>query len=127
MAFNWQGLVLDSQARTTNTASEVINNTEWKGVTLFVNVTAASGTGGLVIDFRFHDPITGTSKLVAGGGQAITATGTYVYQLYPGVSTGANAGIYATASLALMAQWSVTVTHLDGSSYTYSIGACQHV
>lgn len=115
--------LLDSAARTSNTSSGVQANPEHRGVILLLDVTAASGTGGLIPQIRFHDPITAASKIVWGIPQPILATGTYVYVHYPGVSLSHSNAVQYVVPLPLAAFWSVIVTHGDGSSYTYSLSA----
>ena len=87
-----------------------------------LDVTVASGTGGLIPQFRFLNPFTGGQKIVSSIPVPVTTTGTFIYVLYPGADWMDSSVQYVQA-LPLSAQWSVVVTHRDGSSYTYSLTA----
>ena len=114
--------LLTSAARTANTSTATQTNPSNRGVILILNVTAASGTGGLQPQIRFLD-LVGGSKIVWGIPLAVTATGTYVYVHYPGANTAQSASVHYAVSMPLSQFWSVTVTHKDSSSYTYSLTA----
>lgn len=110
--------LLASAARTATIQSGNIDNYNWRGVHVIIDVTAVSGTGSVTpviqaIDFtsgKFYDLLVGP---------AITATGLTVIKLYPGIVASAN----ASASDILPRRWRVEVRHADASSYTYSVGA----
>lgn len=108
---NIQGTLLASAARTVTTDSPNQINYNARGATLFLNVTTASGTGGLIMKIRIVDPISGNlSSLVAGTN--VTATGLYILQLYP----------LSSSNYALPRTWIAEVAHGDATSYTYSLG-----
>ena len=112
--------LLASAARTTTTTSADQTNQNARGVVVYVNVTAASGTGGLQLAIQGKDPVSGGYKTLNTLPTAITATGLYVYELYPGCSTTGNlAAVYAQV---LPRTWRIQMNAGDGSSYTYSIG-----
>jgi len=116
---NVASILLGPAARTASTASANQTNYNAKGVMVFLNVTAASGTGGLILRFTAFDPQSGGFLLMNVAPTAVTATGLYVYTYYPGITAG---GTQATSG-ALPRTWGVTVTHSDASSYTYSVAA----
>jgi hypothetical protein len=84
-----------------------------------LNVTAASGTGGLTVRIQAQDPVSGNWVSVNAAPTAVTATGTYFYQVYPGASAGAT----QTTSSVLSHTWRIQINVGDSSSYTYSLGA----
>ncbi|SRR5579884_647578 len=118
---NQQGTLLASATRTANTASADQTNYNARGVLLFLNVTAASGTGGVRALVQAKDPISGSTQFLASATPAFkTATGLYVYSVYPGAPVGAF--LEQATQAALPRTWSVLVQHGDASSYTYSLG-----
>lgn len=114
--------LLASAARTatTNTADQSSGGA--RGVLLVLDVTVASGTGGLVVRIQVKDPASGKYQSINAAPTAIIAVGTTAYLLYPAASAGS--GNYGQVGAgALPRTWRVSVTHADGSSYTYSLGA----
>jgi hypothetical protein len=116
---NTEGTLLASAARTATTVSPDQTNYNHCGVLLYVNVTAASGTGGLTVRIAGKDPATGLYRYLNVAPTAITATGSYQFALSPSVAGG---NVAQATSLRLPRTWRVEVTAGDGSSYTYSIG-----
>jgi hypothetical protein len=118
---NTEGTLLASVARTTGASAANQTNHNAKGVQVVLNITAASGTGGLLLFIRGVDPISGTMYNINATPAAIIATGIYVFDLYPGASgTIANNITQRTAGL-LPKIWFVRINPGDASSYTYSI------
>lgn len=115
-------LLLASAARTATTSSPALRNRYHRGIHLVLDVTAASGTGGLTLKVQQVDRDTGKTVDLLVDGSAITATGTYGFQMALSEGAAGN-GIRAAASRALPTDWQVTVTHGDTSSYTYSLSA----
>lgn len=118
---NTQGTLLASAARTTTTGSPTQTNYNAKGVLVVLDVTAASGTGGLQPTIRGLDPVTAKVCALTIAPTAITATGTYVFEIYPG-STGTGGVVTQRTSGVLPRTWVVNIQHGDASSYTYSVG-----
>lgn len=123
---NLEGTLLASAARTALAQAPVQTNYNGRGVLLFLNVTAASGTGGLSVRLQAVDPLSGTAALANGGPTLVTATGLYAYEFYPGGLSAApstSAGfVVQRVSCALPRSWSAVVNVGDASSYTYSLG-----
>lgn len=118
---NIQGTILSSSARTATTVSATQTNYNHGGVLLTLNVTAASGTGGLVVRIYTIDPVSGAVISLNAAPTAVTATGITSYVLYPGaLATGTT--VTQTAAGVLPKTFYVQVTHGDSSSYTYSVG-----
>lgn len=87
---------------------------------MFLNVTAASGTGGLQPQVRAYDPLSGAATAITTGGTAVTATGLYIYEL--GLAEATPAGnVKECDSRPLPTLWDVQVVAGDSSSYTYSL------
>jgi len=117
-----EGSLLASAARTTATPSpdQIAHN--HRGI-LFVmlNVTVASGTGGLIVQIQGKDPVSGNYFKLHADPAAIIATGLKVYAL--GLGIGAAAGdVLGAFNIALPRTWRVNVAVGDASSYTYSVG-----
>lgn len=116
--------LLASATRSSNTStSDKRNNNAWGGI-LILNVTAASGTGGLTV--VWETPVPGTDSTYAqlnADPTAITATGQFIYELSPGASGagGTNEDVEQRVSGVLPQDWRATVKHGDGSNYTYSL------
>ena len=119
---NEQGTLLASAARTATVTSSNHTNHNARGVLVTVNVTTASGTGGLTVRIQGIDPVAGTAFPLNTAPSAITATGLYSYLLYPGASGG---GTTQATALVLPRTWNVQVSAGDSSSYTYSVGYAQ--
>jgi len=118
---NAEGTLLASATRTSTTTSPNMTNKNAKGILVSLNVTVASGTGGLQVVIRGHDPVTGTVYWLNALPVAVVATGINVYEVCPAVNTAAS-GVKQRTSGELPRTWSVSVIHGDSSSYTYSVG-----
>jgi hypothetical protein len=119
---NTQGTLLASQARTIQTGSPIQTNYNAKGVILFLNVTVASGTGGLQPKVLIVDPVSGNAIQYYADPGAITGTGLYAYVIYPGDNTPAYGTTKQHVQTALPRTWQANVYVGDASSYTYSLG-----
>lgn len=121
---NTQGTLFASAARTATVSSPTQTNYNARGVQVIVNVTAVSGTGGLIVSIRGIDPISGSYYRLNVDPATITATGLYVYELYPGSTTamsGALPNVTQRSSGVLPRTWYGSVFANDSSSYTYSV------
>lgn len=120
-----EGTLLASAARTTSTASSSQTNHGNAGILLWLNITVASGTGGLTLYIQGFDPVSGAAVLLNAAPTAIIATGTYAYELRPGATTAGAAGtgrVQQRTAASLPRTWRIEVIHGNGSSYTYSVG-----
>lgn len=115
---NLEGTLLASAARTTGPTTAIQKNYNAKGVIIYLNITAASGTGGLRVFIQMIDPVSGSVTNINAAPTAIIATGLYTYAIYPSMSSGAT---QATSGV-LPRSWNVWIQELDASSYTYSLG-----
>jgi hypothetical protein len=118
---NQEGTLLASAARTAGSVSPIQTNYNARGVVVFINVTAASGTGGLKPYVTGIDPISGSPVSLHTWPTAITATGLYIIVLYPASTMVATTSVKAVISLVLPRRWGVNVNADDASSYTYSL------
>lgn len=112
--------LLPSAARTTQTTTATQTNAGHRGIILYMNVTAASGTGGLTPSLLFVDSLSGAT-VQATLGTAKTATGCFAYTIYPASGLAANNG--AAVASPLPSQWQIKIGVGDSSSYTYSLSA----
>lgn len=106
---------------TTLQQSAVFDNNCYRGVILYLNITAASGTGGLQPILVATDPVSGVSVNIATIGTAKTATGLIIYTIYPTASLSTGSG--GTLPFPLPNNWSIKVNPGDSTSYTYSLSA----
>jgi len=135
MRSNGAVTLLTSAARTASTSSATQTNHNFRGVYLILNVTVA-GTGTLRLYVRMVDPASGATVTVTADSAGITTTGTYWLTLHPGAlastvaatappfASGLNAAFAVQAANALLPRsWVGFVSHSDGSSWTYTLGA----
>ena len=108
--------------RTATWTSPTYESKTEAGILVALDVTAASGTGGLTLRINAHDLAGSTVIPLNTAPTAVTAIGTTSYALYPfGAISGA---VTQSTSGYLPRQFSITVTAGDSSSYTYSVGYC---
>jgi len=119
---NSDSSILTSALRTATTQSSDQTNTGSRGVLIFLNITAASGTGGLTLRILGKDPVSGQYFYINAAPTTITATGQYGYVLGPGCMSYGGSLQQTTATI-LPRVWAVQIVHGDGSNYTYSVGA----
>lgn len=121
---NTQGILLASAARTASTGSANQTNYNARGVHVCLDITAASGTGGLMVRVQGIDLISGNFYSLNGSPTGIIATGTYDYEFYPGSTQGSVAGsnnVNGRYQTALPRIWKAQINVGDSSSYTYSL------
>ena len=92
----------------------------WRGVLVWLNITTASGTGGLTCRVEGKDPAGGGYFALHAAPAAVVATGLQVYVLYLGVTGGA---VSQPTQIVLPRTWRVRVVHGDATNYAYSVGA----
>lgn len=116
-------LLAPSATRTSNYASPALEAPHEPGILVVLDVTAASGTGGLSLRINAREPDshagTTTPWTVAlnTAPTPVTTTGGFTYTLYPWKAAGP-----ASTNFYLPRTFSITVEHGDSSPYTYSIG-----
>ena len=119
---NHELTVLASAARTATANSSDMENRAARGVRLFLNVSAVSGTTPtLDVKVQVKDPISDTYIDLPNAAFAQkTTTGSDELTIYPGVTTAANRAV----STALSQKWRVVAT-IGGTtpSFTFSVAA----
>lgn len=115
---NIEGTALASASRAVTTSSVDITNYNHRGIIFFLNVTVASGTGGLQLSIQVKDPISGLYVGLNALPAAVTTTGVRAYSFYPGISAVGTQG----TSGALSRTFRIQVIVGDATSYTYSVG-----
>lgn len=110
--------LLASAARTTTQTLADQTNLGHRGLHLIIDVTAITDTPILTPKIQgrgangvYYDLLVAT---------AISATGTTVLKLYPGITAAAN----AAANDVLPAVWRLVLTATDADSATYSVAVC---
>lgn len=100
------GAVVSLSGASASGASAVLNNPQGRGVTVYLDVTSLSGTSpSFVPTVQGYDATTGAVvNLLAG--PSVTAAGTHVMQVYPGIASAAG----AAASAVVPPQWKLAYT-----------------
>jgi hypothetical protein len=112
-------VALTSATRTATTATAKLPADRFLGIIVYLNVSAASGTGGLKVFVRGYDA-SGNAFKINGGGTAKTATGQYAYVVYPGGGTSAG-DIVDIQNAPVPATFDIQVNAADSSNYTYTV------
>ncbi len=110
--------LLPSAARTTvaTTAQQNIY-VALIGVTLWFKVTAVAGSPSLVVSLECGNPIDGSFISVASF-TAVTGTGSFLYQVCPGIDAVAGSRV----AFQMSRSWRAVVTPGTADSCTYSLG-----
>lgn len=121
-------IILPAAARTATITTEPLTNFQYKGIRLFLNITAASGTNP-TLDVKLQELLftndTSSTVWIDITGAAFaqqTSTATLDLAIYPGITSTANRRV----SDVLPKTWRVVAT-IGGTStptFTYSLGAC---
>lgn len=114
-------VLLSNAERNESTASGVQTDPLVLAIRLYLNVTSVAGGGGLQVVVRGYDKASGNAVELTTGGAAVTAPGTYCYEMTPYPSSEAWGNILESVSRAVPYQWDALVKHLDGSPYQYSL------
>lgn len=130
---NQEIVLFDSRPRTVTQITPDQVNTLYKGVMIWLRVTAApvSPTGFLRISLQARDPVNLTTYLGLNAKTAlvpISAAGGFAWMFYPGsagdVFVANFSGIKDVISYPLPRVWRVAVVHsVPGEIYTYSLSA----
>ena len=100
------GEIVTLNAATANTNSATMVNGSFRGVTVFVNLTALTGTSPTVtVALEAYDKVSGNFVTLLESA-ALAATGMSMLQLYPGIAVTAN----ESANAVLPNQWRISVT-----------------
>lgn len=107
--------IFPSAARTA-TDSQTVGCGSTGGL-FFINVTAVTATPSVVFTIKGHDPVSSETYTILESA-AITTTGLTVLRVHPSLTASAN----TIAKDILPASITVTATHGDTDSITYSVG-----
>lgn len=125
-----RGTLLASATRTATTSTAEQNWSGKRAVFFFLNVSSASGTGGLTFLLEYQDPITSTwIPVCAQSAAAAVTTGLRPFMVGQGIAAGNNMtlspaglGTIGDRGMALSSKTRVRITHGDATNYTYSLG-----
>lgn len=112
--------ILSSAARTTDTDSSQLQLTTQRGIRLFIDITAISGTGpSLTVKVQVKNPLSnGWVDLQDATTAALNAVGLTTMSVYPGMNQSANVRI----STAMSSDFRVRCTIGGvGTSVTFSV------
>lgn len=111
--------VLASAARTATVASATFTNGNYRGGQFIINTTVVPGAApSTVFSVQMFNAVTGNFITLLSS-VAITAVGTVVLRVYPGLVAAAN----LVANDLLPWQWRVNAVHGNANSVTYSVAA----
>lgn len=110
-------VALASLARTATTNGLDLVNYNSNGIIVFINVTIASGTGGLQVQVQARDSVLNSYSGLNSLPTAVTTVSFNTYVFYPGINSGGTAA-YSTR---VPKHFRIRVVHVDGTSYTYSV------
>jgi hypothetical protein len=113
--------VLASAARTTTTASAEFANYSGRGGIFVLDLTAFVTAASLTLNVQGKDVTSGKYYNILTA-TTVTATGTFVYEIFPGSSAAAGAGVTARQASVLPAVFRANITHGNANSHTYSVG-----
>lgn len=114
-----QVTVFTSAARTASeTSSTFTNQHGHRGVIIVIDATAATATPSVVFTIQGYSPL-GDDYFTILASAAITATGTTILRVYPGLTAAAN----TVANDVLPPLWRVSAVAGDADSLTYSVNA----
>lgn len=114
---NRGGTILTSAVRAATLTGQDINNDQYSGVTVILDITAVPGTDTVTVAVQGKDQASGKYYTLLTGAAEV-GTGTKTYKVYPGITAATNAAV----SDMLPSIWRITVTHSAASNFTYSVG-----
>ena len=114
---NFNTIALASEARIATNNSGDLTNSGHKGCHVIIDVTAITATPSIVPTIQGKDSVSGEYYTLLVG-VAITATGTTILKVYPGLTASAN----VIANDIVPSKFRILMTHADADSATYSVG-----
>ena len=112
-----QWYTLAASAARTATDTFEAQNYHGRYLTVVIDVTAVAATPSVVFTIQGVDPLSAKAYTLLASA-AVTATGTTVLHVGPGLTAAAN----AVANLPVPYNWQLLATHADADSITYSVG-----
>lgn len=113
---NFNAIALASAARTATNNSEDLTNSQHRGCHVIIDVTSITDTPSVVPTIQGKDSVSGKYYTLLAG-IAITATGTTILRIYPGLTATAN----VIANDIVPSKFRILMTHGDIDSITYSV------
>lgn len=122
-------IALVSAARTATTQSLDIDTQGYSGITVFLHISAASGTGGLSIRVRGLDAQQSTYVNLGTSGTATTTASVQAVQVGRGIGS-ITSGMFGPSQGSVGAFLPdicrIEIVHADASSYTYKVNVTKH-
>lgn len=116
---NMDGITLiNASSVTTYQGSPLQTNYNGRGVIIVFDMIDASASPSVTLNIAGDEPVTGTGWNILVG-NPITANGTYIYKVYPGLIPVAN----AVANDILPRTWGVGVTPNNANAASYEVCA----
>lgn len=117
---NTNVIMLASAARTAETTSEDISNPQYKGCHVIIDVTADPASASITPTIQGKDSVSGKYYTLLVG-NAISAVGTTILRIYPGLAASAN----VIANDIVPNKFRVSMAVADADSITYSVAVSQ--
>lgn len=112
--------LFESAARTESVNTADFNNPTARGIILFLNITAASGSAPtLDLKIQDRDHVSGEYTDIPGASFAQkNTTGNFALVVYPGITDSSNAAV----SMVVPRTFRIVCEISDGASFTFSLG-----
>lgn len=118
---NYEATVYASAARTATPSATDLKNISGRGVTVVIDVTAASATPSVVVTIDGKCTLSGKYYNILTSA-AITGIGTTTLRIYPDLTPSANVAVNSIVPRVFR----IVVTHADADSITYSVSVNYH-
>ena len=115
---NTNVVLLASDARTAATTSATRLNSDYRGCHIIIDVTEDPASASITPTIQGFDTVSGKYYTLLTG-LAITAVGTTILKIYPGLSASAN----VIANDILPSNFRISMAVAGGDSMTYSVSA----
>ena len=113
---NFNAIALESAARIATNNSDDLTNSQHRGCHVIIDVTDITATPSVVPTIQGKDSLSGKYYTLLVGA-AITATGTTILKVYPGLTADAN----LVTNDIVPSKFRILMTHGDADSITYSV------
>lgn len=112
--------LVSSAARTASSQTAAFSAYTWRGLHLYINITAYTA-GSLTVAFQVFDA-TANNYMTIATTQAITAAGSYILSVHPGAAV-LDANPLWSRPVQIPESWRLSLIHGDSTSITYSVAA----
>ena len=117
---NFEGTAFESTARTATATSDDLNNHSYRYLTIFVNVSADSGED-VTPRVEIKEIVSGSYDIIWTAAAAISAVGTFIYQLGPGLLAAVDGDYVDTENVVVPKTFRIVMSHAGSTSITYSV------